>query len=102
MASLDQCIIDKAKESWEEELIVGTKNKNNCSGFVKSVAKKLGVPLPETANADGIVDSIASSWKKLDSGEDAARQAAAGTFVLVGLKSSDLRRLAIMGMWRLW
>jgi cell wall-associated NlpC family hydrolase len=89
MANLDQCIIDKAMESWDEEFIKGTKNKNNCSGFVKSVAKKLGIPLPDTANADGIVDFMASSWKKLKSGEEAARLASTGTFVLAGLKGSE-------------
>lgn len=89
MANLDQCIIDKANESWEEEFIKGTKNKNNCSGFVKAVAKKLGVPLPDTANADGIIDSISSSWKKLESGTEAARLASTGVFVLVGLKATS-------------
>lgn len=86
MPNLDQCIIGKCAESWEEEFITGLKNKNNCSGFVKAVAKKLGIPLPETANADGIVDSIAKDWKNLKSGSEAAQQAAAGVFVLVGLK----------------
>jgi hypothetical protein len=89
MPNLDQCIIDKSIASWEEEFISGTINKNNCSGFVKSVAKKLGIPLPETANADGLMDSISQSWKKLNSGTEAAQQAATGVFVLVGLKAAD-------------
>ena len=84
----DQCIIDKAKESWGEEFVKGTKNKDNCSGFVKAVAKKLGIYLPATANADGIVDHISTTWKKLDSGADAARQAATGALVIAGLKAA--------------
>jgi hypothetical protein len=89
MPNLDQCIVDQCTASWEEEFLKGTKNKNNCSGFVKSVAKRLGIPVPETANADGIVDAIRKSWKKLDSGVDAAKQAAAGYFVIAGLKAAD-------------
>lgn len=87
MAELDQCIKEKARNAWEEEFIKGTKNRDNCSGFVKAVAKKLGIPLPETANADGIIDHISLSWNKLESGAEAARQASTGAFVLVGLKS---------------
>jgi hypothetical protein len=87
MTQLDQRIIDSCKQSWEEEFIPGTQNKNNCSGFVKSVTKKLGVPLPD-ANADGIVDALGKSWKKLASGAEAAQQATAGTFVVAGLKAA--------------
>lgn len=89
MPNLDQCIIDQCKASWEEAFLKGTLNKNNCSGFVKSVAGKLGVPLPATADADGIVDAISGSWKKLDGGATAAREAAAGNLVIVGLKGAD-------------
>jgi len=89
MANLDQCIIEKSKESWEEEFLRGTKNKNNCSGFVKAVAKKLGISLPETANADAIVDFVGKNWKKIETGSDAAQQASMGTFVLVGLKGAN-------------
>lgn len=89
MTNLDQCILDKAKESWEEEFIKGTQNKDNCSGFVKAVAKKLGIPLPETVNADGIITSISGSWQKVSSGADAAQEAATGAFVIVGLKAAD-------------
>jgi cell wall-associated NlpC family hydrolase len=89
MANLDQCIIDKAKDSWEEEFIKGTKNKDNCSGFVKAVAKIMGIYLPATANADGIIDHISLSWKKLESGADAARLASTGAFVVAGLKAAN-------------
>lgn len=89
MADLDQCIIDKSKESWEEEFLRGTKNKNNCSGFVKSVANKLGIHLPATANADGIVTHLNHNWTKLSSGVEAAQKAAIGTFVIAGLKAGD-------------
>lgn len=91
MASLDRCIIEKCKESWDEEFLPGTKNANNCSGFVKAVARKLGIPLDATLNADGISDAVAASWEKIDSGEAAAKKAATGYFVLAVLKSSDHR-----------
>ena len=91
MAELDGCIIDACKKSWDTEFITGLKNKDNCSGFVKAVAKELGVPLSETANADGIVDELAVSpkWSKLSSGKEAAAKAGLGSFVLAGLKSED-------------
>lgn len=88
MPSLDQCIIDSCKTSWEEEFLKGTKNRDNCSGFVKAVAKKLGVPLPDTANADGIVDHLDKNWKKLASGSDARLKAQTGSFVIAALKGS--------------
>lgn len=87
MASLDACIVDKCKEAWTEEFITGLANKDNCSGFVKAVAKKLGVPLKETANADEIVDEIDGSWTQLPSGKSAAESAALGKFVVAGLES---------------
>jgi len=89
MASSDQCIVDACKEAFEKSYIEGTPNKNNCSGFVKEVARKLGVPLPHTANADGIVDHLAANWAEVADGAEAARQAGTGKLVLVGLKASD-------------
>lgn len=93
---LDSCIIKKCEESWDEEFLAGIKNKNNCSGFVKSVAKKLDVLLP-LVQADGIVDTIEKSWTKVNTGVEAARKAAAGFFVLAGLKSSDHAKNANQG-----
>ncbi|MGH8547081.1 MAG: hypothetical protein ACRERU_00450 [Methylococcales bacterium] len=89
MSDLDQCIVENCRQSWEEEFIKGLINKNHCSGFVKAVTKKLGIPIPETAIADDIVDTINISWKELISGSDAMQQAAAGILVLAGLKSAD-------------
>jgi len=85
----DTCIVEKCKQAWDEEFLPGVANKNNCSGFVKAVAKKLGIPLSPTANADGIVTEIAGSWSELSSGAEAAQKAAAGSLVIVGLKSAD-------------
>jgi hypothetical protein len=82
-------IVTACENAWDEEFIAGIKNSDNCSGFVKSVAGKVGILLPATANADGLVDEIASKWTKLDSGLIAWREARTGTFVLAGLKSSD-------------
>lgn len=89
MPNLDQCIVDKCKAVWETEYITGIKNKDNCSGFVKSVAKELGVPLPATANADGIMDAVANTWKKVNSGAEAANLASTGAVVLAGLKGGS-------------
>jgi len=80
MPTLDQCIVDASEAAWEEEFLPGTKNKNNCSGFVKAVAKRLGIPLPDTANADGIADVVSKKWTKVASGTEAARLAGTGTW----------------------
>ncbi len=88
MAATDKCILDAVAASWDEEFVTGVKNKNNCSGFVKSVLAKLGVPMAATLNADGIVNFVGGAWTKLDSGVEAASKAAAGTLVIAGLKGS--------------
>ena len=89
MANLDQCLLDAAKTAFSESFLKGTPNKDNCSGFVKSVAAKLGVPLPATADADGIADALSSGWSKLKSGIEAARSASTGHLVLAVLKGAD-------------
>lgn len=91
MASKEQCILDSLKDSWEQEFTSGIKNKDNCSGFAKSVMAKLGIPMAATANADGIASAVAASrdWAAIASGVDAAKQAANGVFVLAVLKSGD-------------
>jgi hypothetical protein len=86
----DTCIVDACKAAWEEKTSAGLMNKNNCSGFIKGVAQKLGVSIPMNATADGIVDHLSGgSWSKLASGADAAKQAGNGMLVVAGLKSSD-------------
>lgn len=89
MAEPDACILTNLAASWDEEFLVGTKNKNNCSGFVKSVASKLGVPIPATANADGITEYISKNWTKIATGKEAADQAQLGVFVVVALKGAN-------------
>lgn len=86
---LDQCIVDKCKLAWDEEFIPGIANKNNCSGFVKAVARKLGIPISDTANADAIVAELASTRSEVATGAKAAQKVAASSFVVVGLKSAD-------------
>jgi len=90
MESLDQCIVAACTRSWDMSHIAGTLNRNNCSGFVHSVAAELGVPLP-SGNADSIMGGLAQSaeWKKLDNGEEAAKKAAEGYLVIAGLKGNE-------------
>lgn len=65
------------------------KNKNNCSGFVKAVAKELGYALP-SGNADSIMENLPKNkWERIPDGASAERLAAKGVFVIVGLKSKD-------------
>lgn len=91
MPSFDQCIIQASRDSWEEEFLTGTKNKNNCSGFVKAVARKLGIPLAATLNADGIAAHVAANWLPIASGAQAAQEADKGMLVLAVLKGGDHR-----------
>ena len=74
------------KESWEEEEVRGKKNKDNCSGFMRSVARKIGIPLPET-NADGLVTEMENNWIQIETVEEALQKLSEGYFVTVGLKS---------------
>lgn len=62
---------------------------NDCSGFAKAVAGLLGVPL--TGLADDIVDTLrgGGAWAPVADGPTAAAAAAAGLFVLAGLKGSE-------------
>lgn len=94
--SSDSCIVKKCEESWDEKFIASITNSKNCSGFVKSVAQKLGVPLPNV-QADGIVDTIEKSWTKAKTGAEAAKKSSEGFFVLAGLKSSDQTRQGSQG-----
>ncbi len=86
----DKCVVDNCEKSWDEEWIDGRKNSNNCSGFVQSVAKNLGVEL-SFGRADDIMAGIikSSGWTKLASGAEAAKKATAGHFVIAGLKSKE-------------
>jgi len=88
MNNLEQCLLDAVKAAWSESFLKGVSNQDNCSGFVKSVAAKLGVPLPSTADADGIADA-ASGWTEVETGAEAAREAATGHLVLAVLKGTD-------------
>jgi hypothetical protein len=90
MASPYQHILDACASCWSGSFIAGTINSDNCSGFVKAVAIKLGVPIPDK-NADGIVDYLDNNddWARDYSGSDAARFAAAGQFIIAGLKSDE-------------
>jgi len=88
MANLEQCLLDAVKAAYAESFLKGTPNADNCSGFVKSVAARLGVTLPATADADGIAE-VASGWTEVKTGAEAAREAATGHLVLAVLKGAD-------------
>lgn len=75
---------------------------SDCSGFVKAVAKELGVPFGGAPNANAIVDAIqASPWTVLSAGageiigELAARTAGKG-LVIAGHKASGNGHVAIV------
>src|ERR1700693_1200829 len=83
-------ILDACERCWGDSFISGTTNSDNCSGFVKAVAKRLGVQLPDK-NADGIIDYLDGSddWGRDYSGTDASRFASAGQLIIAGLKSDE-------------
>lgn len=88
MADLEHCLLDAVKAAYDESFLKGVPNADNCSGFVKSVAAKLGVPLPSTADADGIAAAV-SGWKEIKTGAEAAREAGTGNLVLAVLAGAD-------------
>ncbi len=64
-------------------------HKNDCSGFARAVADKLGVPIQGLA--DQIVDTLRTGqgWTVIADGVAAKAGAQAGKFVMVGLKGSE-------------
>ena len=62
--------------------------KGDCSGFARAVARDLGVTLAGDANAlaDLIAAAKGGGWRRLDDGPAAAKAAATGELVLVGLR----------------
>jgi hypothetical protein len=62
-------------------------HEDDCSGFVKAVAKEVGVTL--TGQANDIVNQMKTlPWKSLGSGAEAKKQADLGYLVLGGLKAT--------------
>ncbi len=59
---------------------------DDCSGFVRAVAKELGYPLYGNANA--LVDHLEGNWKKVDLAT-AVKLAQDGTLIIGALKSSE-------------
>ena len=59
---------------------------DDCSGFVRAVAKELGYSL--SGNADALMAQLAKDWTKIDRAK-AVELAKAGTLVIAGLKSSQ-------------
>ena len=75
----------------KEEILAACKKhydaySDDCSGFVRAVAKELGYSL--SGNADALMDQLAKDWKKIDRAK-AVELAKAGTLVIAGLKSSQ-------------
>ena len=64
-------------------------HENDCSGFARAVAARLGVTLAGLANE--IVDTIGDSaeWTVLADGVEAERNAAAGKLVIGGLRGDE-------------
>jgi hypothetical protein len=80
-----QHIIDVCESNWDA-------NKSDCSGFVKAVSNALGVSLfSDGDNADAIMDKLSTGagWNLIGDLPTVEGDAAAGTFVIAGLKSGD-------------
>jgi hypothetical protein len=97
-----QDIIAACTASWNDNL-------HNCSAFVRAVAFKLGIQLPNDANADSLISSnfsmspwisiptISTNQCLMPSGIFAKMKAASGAFVVAGLKSSEQLRKTTEG-----
>jgi hypothetical protein len=80
-----QHIIDVCENKWDA-------NKSDCSGFVKAVSNALGVTLfSDGDNADTVMDKLSASagWNLVGDLPTVENDAAAGMFVIAGLKSGD-------------
>ena len=81
-------IIELCEKYWEQ-------HKKNCSGYVKDIAKELGVNFSGQAN--DIVDQVQKlPWKMVKSGLDAKLQAINGMFVVAGLKDNPHGHVVIV------
>src|SRR5262245_59037304 len=94
-----ESIVQACEERWDAEFFKGTKNSANCSGFLKDVAKQLGIILTPGARADDLVGEFGKApWVPIVAPEStmqcvlpssilARNKAALGSFVVAGLKS---------------
>jgi hypothetical protein len=80
-----QYIIDVCEANWDA-------NKSDCNHFVKAVASALGVNLFASGDdADGILNKLAaaSGWNSIGDLATVESDAAAGQFIIAGLKSGN-------------
>jgi len=78
-------IVAASEAEWEA-------NKTDCNHFVKAVAGVLGVNLfGPNDNADAIIDKLANApgWQSLPSRAAVEADAAAGWFIIAGLRSGE-------------
>jgi len=81
-----QQIVDACEAAWDA-------NKSDCGHFVRAVASSLGVALFDpNDNADGILDklSVAPGWNPLPDRGTVEADAAAGAFIVAGLRGGEL------------
>lgn len=64
-------------------------HKGDCSGFVRAVGTSLGVTITGLANEITDALSAGGPWRELDDGVAAAASAAAGKFVVAGLRGDE-------------
>jgi len=68
-------------------------NQSACNFFAIAVAKKIGISPDLTGVADDIVDQIrGADWTQLADGPAASAAAAAGKFVIAGMKSTEFSK----------
>jgi hypothetical protein len=82
----DDVAIDRVRQACEASF---SKHQNDCSGFARDVAARLGVKLDGTANQ--IVETLRSGqgWIRLRDGLAAADSAHGGKLVIAGLLGSE-------------
>jgi hypothetical protein len=88
MATPAETLIKACQDSWEEENLPGRANKNNCSGFLRSVADHLNKTI-HGVQADDLVDYTRKSWIKVDTASEAALLASQGMLVVAGLMAGE-------------
>ncbi|MEO6282956.1 MAG: hypothetical protein ABIN80_13625 [Dyadobacter sp.] len=89
------------ENAYNSSYLADTPNSGNCSGFLKSLGRSLGINIPEK-DADGIIAELnsltqngnfLSVWEKLGTGtealESAKRHAGQGRLVIAAMTAAD-------------
>jgi hypothetical protein len=90
MSDKDKVIVTACNSAWDETWSPGVPvNSKNCSGFFKSVTKKLNIVGVPDDVADSLIDFMDKHWMCVKTGLEGVNLVRKGFFVAAGLKASE-------------